>query len=84
MAVYKLTDTIKTLDKLFKNKIDTTEKVINLKWQELDSIGDFSPFEKSLIMDFKTLIEENYKQTRRRKIESGIVEFLAGKNGKEG
>ena len=49
MAVYKLNEITKTLDKLFKYNIKTTEKVANLKWQDLDSIGDFSPFEKSLM-----------------------------------
>lgn len=83
MAVYKMTDIMKTLDKLFKNKINTTEKVVNIKWQDLDSIGDFSPFEKSLIMDFKIVIEDNYKANKRRKIENGIIEFLAGNTGKE-
>lgn len=83
MAVYKMTDIMKTLDKLFKNKINTTEKVVNIKWQDLDSIGDFSPFEKSLIMDFKIVVEDNYKSNRRRKIENGIIEFLAGNTGKE-
>lgn len=83
MAVYKMTDIMKTLDKLFKNKINTTEKVVNIKWQDLDSIGDFSPFEKSLIMDFKIVIEDNYKSNRRRKIENGIIEFLAGNSRKE-
>ena len=49
MAVYKLNEITKTLDKLFKYNIKTTEKIANLKWQDLDSIGDFSPFEKSLM-----------------------------------
>ena len=43
MAVYKLNEITKTLDKLFKYNVKTTEKVANLKWQDLDSIGDFSP-----------------------------------------
>lgn len=50
MAVYKMNDIMKTLDKLFKYNINTTEKLANIKWQDLDSIGEFSPFEKSLIM----------------------------------
>ncbi len=83
MAVYKMTDIMKTLDKLFKCKINTTEKVANIKWQDLDSIGEFSPFEKSLIMDFKVVIEENYKTNKRRNIQRGIIEFLSGYNGRE-
>ena len=49
VAVYKLNEITKTLDKSFKYNVKTTEKVANLKWQDLDSIGDFSPFEKSLM-----------------------------------
>lgn len=37
MAVYKLNEITKTLDKLFKYNVKTTEKVANLKWQDLDS-----------------------------------------------
>lgn len=83
MAIYKMNEILKTLDKLFKYNVKTTEKVANLKWQDLDTIGDFSPFEKSLIMDLKVVIEDNYKSNKRRKIEKGIVEFLAGNDGKE-
>lgn len=83
MAVYKMNEIMKTLDKLFKYNVKTTEKVANLKWQDLDSIGDFSPFEKSLIMDLKVVIESNYATNKRRKIEKGIIEFLAGIDGKE-
>ncbi|MFG6318376.1 MAG: hypothetical protein K1W33_00705 [Clostridia bacterium] len=85
MAIYKMTDIMKTLDKLFKHEINTTEKVVNIKWQDLDYIGEFTPFEKSLIMDFKIVIEENYKANKRRKIQKGIIEFLSGntKTGKE-
>lgn len=61
MAVYKMNDIMKTLDKLFKYNINTTEKLVNIKWQNLDSIGEFTPFEKSLIMDFKVVVDENYK-----------------------
>ena len=75
MAVYKLNEITKTLDKLFKYNVKTIEKVANLKWQDLDSIGDFSPFEKSLIMDLKIIVESNYKTNRRRKIEKGIIEL---------
>ena len=49
----------------------------------MDSIGDFSPFEKSLIMDLKIIIESNYKTNRRRKIEKGIIKFLTGNQGEE-
>ena len=83
MAVYKLNDIMKTLDKLFKYNINTTEILANIKWQDLDSIGEFSPFEKSLIMDFKVVIDENYKTNKRRNIKNGIIEFLAGNKGKE-
>ena len=83
VAVYKLNEITKTLDKLFKYNVKTTEKVANLKWQDLDSIGDFLPFEKSLIMDLKIIVESNYKTNRRRKIEKGIIEFLAGNQGEE-
>ena len=34
VAVYKLNEITKTLDKLFKYNVKTTEKVANLKWQE--------------------------------------------------
>ena len=44
----------------------------------MDSIEDFSTFEKSFIMDLKIIIESNYKTNRRRKIEKEIIEFLAG------
>lgn len=83
MAVYKMNEIMKTLDKLFKYNVKTTEKVANLKWQDLDAIGDFTPFEKSLIMDLKVVIESNYISNKRRKIEKGIIEFLAGIDGKE-
>lgn len=83
MAVYKMNDIMKTLDKLFKYNINTTEKLANIKWQDLDSIGEFSPFEKSLIMDFKVVIDENYRTNKRRIIKNGIIEFLAGNKGKE-
>ena len=83
MAVYKMNDIMKTLDKLFKYNINTTEKLANIKWQDLDSIGEFSRFEKSLIMDFKVVIDENYKTNKRRNIKNGIIEFLAGNKGKE-
>ena len=83
MAVYKMNDIMKTLDKLFKYNINTTEKLANIKWQDLDSIGEISPFEKSLIMDFKVVIDENYKTNKRRNIKNGIIEFLAGNKGKE-
>lgn len=84
MAVYKLNEIMKTLDKLFRYNIKTTEKVATLKWQDLDFIGEFSPFEKSLIMDLKVVIEKNYNSNKRRKIEGGIIEFLAGVETKAG
>lgn len=75
MTSYKISEIIKTLDKLFKSGINTTEKVAKLKWYELN---EFTPFEKSLIMDFKTVIEENYRSNKRKDFKFGIVEFLAG------
>ncbi len=83
MAVYKMNDIMKTLDKLFKYNINTTEKLANIKWQDLDSIGEFSPFEKSLIMDFKVVIDENYKTNKRRNVNKGAkgIALLEEKNG---
>ena len=83
MAVYKMNDIMKTLDKLFKYNINTTEKLANIKWQDLDSIVEFSPFFFFFIMDFKVVIDENYKTNKRRNIKNGIIEFLAGNKGKE-
>ncbi len=65
MAQYTLTQSVKTLEKLFENKIDTEQKIKTLKWENLKQ---FSPLEKSFIMDLKEAVAK-------RK----IIEFLAGK-----
>lgn len=65
MAQYTLTQSVKTLEKLFENKIDTEQKIKTLKWENLKQ---FSPIEKSFIMDLKEAVAK-------RK----IIEFLAGK-----
>lgn len=84
MTKYKLSDICKTLEKLFKNNINTTEKIANLTWQEIDTIANFTPFEKSLIMDFKIIVENEFKSIKKKNFTYGIVEFLAGNNaGKE-
>ncbi len=65
MAQYTLTQSVKTLEKLFENNIDTEQKIKTLKWENLKQ---FSPIEKSFIMDLKEAVAK-------RK----IIEFLAGK-----
>lgn len=80
MAKYKLNDIVKTLNKLFGYGFNTTEKVAMIKWQEIDSIGDFSPFEKSLIMDFVIVIGEYYKSNKKIS-QKGIIEFLSANIG---
>ena len=70
MAQYTLTQSVKTLEKLFENKIDTEEKIKSIKWENLKQ---FSPLEKSFIMDLKEAV-------MKRK----IIEFLAGKDDIEG
>lgn len=70
MAQYTLTQSVKTLEKLFENKIDTEQKIKSIKWENLKQ---FSPLEKSFIMDLKEAV-------MKRK----IIEFLAGKNDIEG
>lgn len=64
MQKYALTQSVKTLEKLFATNINTEQKIKNLKWGDLK---EFSPIEKSFIMDFKEAIAK-------RK----IIEFLAG------
>ena len=66
MAQYTLTQSVKTLEKLFENKIDTEQKIKSIKWENLKQ---FSPLEKSFIMDLKEAV-------MKRK----IIEFLAGKD----
>ena len=65
MAQYTLTQSVKTLEKLFENNIDTEQKIKTLKWENLKQ---FSPIEKSFIIDLKEAVAK-------RK----IIEFLAGK-----
>ena len=68
MPQYTLQRSVKTLEKIFENNIDTEQKIKNLKWENLKQ---FSPVEKSFIMDLKEAVAK-------RKIE-----FLAGKEDKE-
>ena len=70
MAQYTLTQSVKTLEKIFENKIDTEQKIKSIKWENLKQ---FSPLEKSFIMDLKEAV-------MKRK----IIEFLAGKDDIEG
>ena len=53
MAQYTLTQSVKTLEKLFENKIDTEQKIKSIKWENLKQ---FSPLEKSFIMDLKEAV----------------------------
>lgn len=69
MPQYTLQQSLKTLEKIFENNIDTEQKIKNLKWENLKQ---FSPVEKSFIMDLKEAVAK-------RK----IIEFLAGKEDKE-
>ena len=69
MPQYTLQQSVKTLEKIFENNIDTEQKIRNLKWENLKQ---FSPVEKSFIMDLKEAVAK-------RK----IIEFLAGKEDKE-
>ena len=69
MPQYTLQQSVKTLEKIFENNIDTEQKIKNLKWENLKQ---FSPVEKSFIMDLKEAVAK-------RK----IIEFLGGKEDKE-
>ena len=69
MPQYTLQQSVKTLEKIFENNIDTEQKIKNLKWENLKQ---FSPVEKSFIMDLKEAVAK-------RK----IIEFLAGKEDTE-
>lgn len=69
MPQYTLQQSVKTLEKIFENNIDTEQKIKNLKWENLKQ---FNPVEKSFIMDLKEAVAK-------RK----IIEFLAGKEDKE-
>ena len=46
MPQYTLTQSVKTLEKLFENNIDSEQKIKTLKWENLKQ---FSPVEKSFI-----------------------------------
>ena len=65
MPQYTLTQSVKTLEKLFENNIDSEQKIKALKWEELKQ---FSPVEKSFIMDLKEAV-----------VKKNIIGFLAGK-----
>ncbi len=69
MPQYTLTQSVKTLEKLFENNIDSEQKIKALKWENLKQ---FSPVEKSFIMDLKEAIA-------RKK----VISFLAGKEETE-
>lgn len=74
MAKYQTNQTIKTLEKLFQNNINTAKQIKAIKWENLDQISkDFTPIEKSFIMDFRKAVVKNK-----------IIEFLAGQNIDEG
>lgn len=65
MPQYTLTQSVKTLEKLFENNIDSEQKIKALKWEDLKQ---FSPVEKSFIMDLKEAV-----------IKKNVIGFLAGK-----
>lgn len=65
MPQYTLTQSVKTLEKLFENDIDSEQKIKALKWEDLKQ---FSPVEKSFIMDLKEAVAKK-----------NVIEFLAGK-----
>lgn len=69
MQKYTLNQIVKTLEKLFESDYTTTKKIKTIKWENLDRINkDFTPIEKSLVMDFSDAVAKKK-----------IVEFLAGK-----
>ena len=65
MPQYTLTQSVKRLEKLFENNIDSEQKIKALKWEELKQ---FSPVEKSFIMDLKEAV-----------VKKNVIGFLAGK-----
>ena len=69
MPQYTLTQSLKTLEKLFENNIDSEQKIKALKWEDLKQ---FSPVEKSFIMDLKEAVANK-----------NVIGFLAGKEEKE-
>lgn len=70
MQQYTLTQSVKTLEKLFENNLDTEKKIKALKWEDLKQ---FSPIEKSFIMDLKEAIANKE-----------VIGFLAGNENVEG
>lgn len=70
MPQYTLTQSVKTLEKLFENNLDSEKKIKALKWEDLKQ---FSPIEKSFIMDLKEAVAKRE-----------VIEFLAGKENTEG
>ena len=50
MPQYTLQQSVKTLEKIFENNIDTEQKIKNLKWENLKQV------EKSFIMDLKEAV----------------------------
>lgn len=68
MPQYTLTQSVKTLEKLFENNIDSEQKIKALKWENLKQ---FSPVEKSFIMDLKEAVAKK-----------NVIGFLAGKEGR--
>lgn len=69
MPQYTLTQSVKTLEKLFENNIDSEQKIKALKWENLKQ---FSPVEKSFIMDLKEAVAKK-----------NVIGFLAGKEEME-
>ena len=69
MPQYTLTQSVKTLEKLFENNIDSEQKIKALKWEDLKQ---FSPVEKSSIRDLKDAVAKK-----------NVIGFLAGKEETE-
>lgn len=70
MPQYTLIQSVKTLEKLFENNINSEQKIKALKWEDLKQ---FSPVEKSFIMDLKEAVAKK-----------NVIGFLAGKEEIEG
>lgn len=70
MTQYTLTQSVKTLERLFENNIDSEQKIKALKWEDLKQ---FTPVEKSFIMDLKEAVAKK-----------NVIGFLAGKEETEG
>ena len=69
MAVYKINQISKTLDKLFASGYKEYSQIRKLTWENLgDNIPNLTTFEKGLILDFKSAIRSNKK----------LLQFLAG------